>query len=165
MRVSFSPMRRDDTLTLERTSANRLRINGELFNFNTLNNGDMLAAGVVPCEWIVGPVKMIDGELHLTLILPHGPNPSPEVAFPEPIFVTDDGPIAVPKDEGLAQRVAALEVKAVAAQLQEDAAKLEAQPVTMAKASRIAEVLIEADDPGNGMYDTYYAAEYVEEEE
>jgi hypothetical protein len=99
MRISFSPQRRDDGLTLEKTSGDRLRINGELFNFNNLNDGDVIPAGEIPCEWVVGPVEKIDGEVHVTVILPHGPNPSQAVAFPEPITVTEDGSIEVPHDE------------------------------------------------------------------
>lgn len=99
MRISFSPMRRDDTLTLEKTSGDRLRINGELFNFNPLEDGDTIPEGVIPCEWIVGPVERIDGEVRVTIVLPHGPNPSHAVAFPEPITVSDDGPIDIPHDE------------------------------------------------------------------
>jgi hypothetical protein len=98
MRISFSPQRRDDALVLEKSSGDRLRINGELFNFNPLADGDTIPAGAVPCEWVVGPVERIDGEVHLTLILPHGPNPSQAVAFPEPITVSEDGPIEVPHD-------------------------------------------------------------------
>lgn len=98
MRISFSPQRRDDSLSLERTSPDRLRINGDLFNFNPLNDGDLISEGVVPCEWIIGPIERVDGEIHLTLILPHGPNPSQSVAFPEPITVTEDGPIEIPSD-------------------------------------------------------------------
>lgn len=99
MYISFSPQRRDDTLTLERTAPDRLHINGELFNFGPLGEGDTIPAGAVPCEWIVGPVERIGGEIHLTLILPHGPNPSQAIAFPEPIHVTQDGPITIPHDE------------------------------------------------------------------
>lgn len=99
MRISFSPQRRDDALTVEKSSGDRLRVNGELFNFNPLNDGDVIPAGVVPCEWLLGPVERVDGEIHLTLILPHGPNPSHAVAFPEPITVTEDGLIDVPADE------------------------------------------------------------------
>ncbi len=99
MKITFSPQRRDDTLELERTSGDRLRINGELFNFNALAEGDTLPAGTVPCDWITGPVERIAGEVCLTLVLPHGPNPSAAVAFPAPIIVTADGPIAVPFDQ------------------------------------------------------------------
>lgn len=99
MRISFSPQRRDDALSLEKSNGDRLRINGELFNFNPLNEGDKIPAGGVPCEWVVGPVERIDGVVCLTLILPHGPNPSQPVAFPEAITVTEDGPIELPVDK------------------------------------------------------------------
>lgn len=98
MIIAFSPQRRDDALTLEKTNGDRLRINGELFNFNPLGNGDTIPAGAIPCDWIVGPVERTDGEVHLSIVLPHGPNPSQAVAFPESITVSEDGPIAVPHD-------------------------------------------------------------------
>lgn len=98
MRISFSPQRCDGVLTLEQTTTDRLRINSELFNFAPLAEGNTIPAGAIPCEWIVGSVERIDGEVCLTLVLPHGANPSAAVAFPEPITVTEDGPIAVPAD-------------------------------------------------------------------
>jgi hypothetical protein len=99
MIITFSPQRREGSLTLEKSSGDRLRINGELFNFNPLEDGDTIPAGAIPCDWIVGAVERIDGEVRLTIVLPHGPNPSQAVAFPEPITVNEDGPIAVPHDE------------------------------------------------------------------
>lgn len=99
MRISFSPQRRDDTLALEQTTTDRLRINGELFNFSTMEDGDVIPAGTIPCDWIRGAVEKIDGEVRLTLRLPHGPTPSQAVAFPEPITVTEDGPISLPGEE------------------------------------------------------------------
>jgi hypothetical protein len=98
MKISFSPVRTDDVLTLEKTSADRLRINGELFNFGPLNNGDTIPAGAIPCDWIIGPVERIDGAVCLTIKLPHGPSPEPWQAFPDPIIVTQDGPIDIPVD-------------------------------------------------------------------
>lgn len=98
MLISFSPQRRDDTLVVSK-AGDVLTVNGEAFDFTSLPDGATLPAGEVPCEWIAGPVERIGGVIHLTLILPHGPNPSEEVAFPEPITVTADGPIAVPHDE------------------------------------------------------------------
>lgn len=95
MHITLNPQRRDDTLSVEVTGK-RIRINGELFNFNGLNDGDIVPT--VPCEWIVGPVECVDGEIRLSLILPHGPNPSQAVAFPEPIVVTADGQVGLPHD-------------------------------------------------------------------
>jgi hypothetical protein len=98
MHITFSPQRRDEALTLEKSSGDRLRINGELFNFNPLPDGGSINALDIPCGWVTGMVERIDGEVHLKIILPHGSNPSHGVAFPEPITVTDDGPIEVPHD-------------------------------------------------------------------
>jgi hypothetical protein len=99
MKIIFSPQRRDGTLELEKSQGNRLRINGELFNFNPLSPGDVIPAGTVPSDWIIGPVEHVGGHVTLTLILPHGPNPSQAVAFPAPVIVTEDGDISVPHDE------------------------------------------------------------------
>lgn len=97
MRITFSPQHRDDTLTLAR-SGDTLIINGAAVNFAGIPDGATLPAEAIEHDWIVGPVERIDGEIHVTLILPTGPSPSPAVAFPAPITVTGNGPIAVPHD-------------------------------------------------------------------
>lgn len=98
MKINLTPQRRDDTLTVEK-NGDRLRINGDLFNFGPLPDGAVISAGTVPCEWIVGPVSRINGEIELTLILPHGNNPSQKVAFPEAITNPPDGILELPFDE------------------------------------------------------------------
>lgn len=97
MHIKFSPQRRDDELVVIK-NGDKLRINGELFSFVSLPDGATIPSGAVPCEWIVGPVDRIDGEIHLTLLLPHGPDPSRNVAFPEPLFSPPDGKLAIPTD-------------------------------------------------------------------
>ncbi|MHA6690608.1 hypothetical protein [Devosia sp. A449] len=97
MKITFEPQYNPAPLVLA-NSGDVLSINGDLFDFSGLQDGDVIPSGAVPSIWIIGPVQRIDGEIHLTLILPHGPNPSPAVAFPEPITVTEDGPIAIPAD-------------------------------------------------------------------
>ena len=97
MRISFSPMRRDGALTVSK-AADKLTVNGKVLDFTSLPDGATLPAEAISSEWIAGPVERIDGELHVTLILPHGPSPSAAVAFPEPITVTANGAIAVPHD-------------------------------------------------------------------
>lgn len=95
MHVSFSPQRRDDALVASK-SGDILTINDESFDFSGLPDGATIPK--VPCEFISGPVERIDGEIHLTLILPHGRNPSQAVAFPESITVSEDGPINTPQE-------------------------------------------------------------------
>lgn len=99
MIITFSPQRRDDTISLIKETGETIRINGELFNFDPLQEGDMIPKDVVPCEWITGPVERKDGHVHLNIILPHGPNPSQAVSFPETITVTETGPIPLPTEE------------------------------------------------------------------
>ena len=97
MHITLSPVRLDETLTAS-LAGDVLTLNGEAFDFGPLPEGATLPAEAIDSEWIVGPVSRIDGDLHLTLRLPHGPNPSQAVAFPEPIHVTEDGPVALPFD-------------------------------------------------------------------
>jgi hypothetical protein len=98
MRISLSPQRRDDKVAVSK-AGDLLTINGEQFDFTGLPDGATIPAGEVPCQWIVGPVERIDGDLHLTLLLPHGPSPSQAVAFPTDIVDPVDGEIALPHEE------------------------------------------------------------------
>ncbi|MDX0597821.1 hypothetical protein GOL30_04990 [Sinorhizobium medicae] len=100
MKIDLSPQRRDDLLEVTK-AGDALTINGMAFDFSALPDGATIPAGEVPCEWLVGPVERIAGELHLTLILPHGPGPSQAVAFPPPLIDPPDGVIALPADPPL----------------------------------------------------------------
>ncbi|MDW9839212.1 hypothetical protein GOB05_04305 [Sinorhizobium meliloti] len=97
MIINLSPQRRDDLLEVTK-AGDALTINGVAFDFSALPDGATMPAGEVPCEWLVGPVERVASELHLTLILPHGPNASQAVAFPAPIIDPPDGVIALPID-------------------------------------------------------------------
>ena len=97
MIITLSPVR-SDTALVASLAGDALTLNGETFDFAPLPEGATLRAEAISSDWIVGPVKRIDGEIHLTLILPHGPNPSPAVAFPEPIRVTKAGAVKLPFD-------------------------------------------------------------------
>lgn len=97
MQIKIAPQRRDDVLTASLTG-DVLTLNGIAFDFTQLAEGSTLPADAVDSEWISGDVSRVNGELHLTLLLPHGPNPSQAVAFPAPLSVTVDGPIALPFD-------------------------------------------------------------------
>ncbi|WP_372610191.1 hypothetical protein [Aquicoccus sp.] len=95
MKISFSPMRRDDTLTLSR-SGDTLTINGETFDLSGIPEGATLPQDAVTCDWLASDVERIDGDLHITLILPHGATAPQEALFPEPLTVARDGPIELP---------------------------------------------------------------------
>lgn len=98
MKISLSPTRSEHPLALSR-SGDVVTLNGEAFDFSSLPEGATLPREAIGSEWFSGPVERINGELHMTLRLPHGPNPPQHVAFPEPIIVTEDGPVTLPTDE------------------------------------------------------------------
>lgn len=96
MKINLSPQRRDDSLEVVRAGA-ALIINGISFDFSQMNDGDTLPAAAITSQWFVGQVDNVGGELELTLILPLPENYSQAQAFPEPITVTGDGPVALPQ--------------------------------------------------------------------
>lgn len=98
MKITPTPIRMDAVLVVSRLG-DALTINGAAFDFSTLPDGATIPAGDVPCQWIAGLVSRIDGVLHLTLVLPHGAQPSHAVAFPAPIVDPPDGVIALPFDQ------------------------------------------------------------------
>lgn len=97
MIIKLIPVRMDETLAVSR-SGDVLTVNGETFDFSQLPEGAALPHQSIASDHFAGPVERISGEVHLTLRLPHGANPSREVAFPQPITVTADGPVMLPAD-------------------------------------------------------------------
>ena len=91
MNIKLSPQRRDEKLTASK-QGDRLTINGVEYDFTDLPDGATLPVDTIDCEYIRGDVERIEGQLHLTLILPHGPNAPHETRFPEPIVDPADGP-------------------------------------------------------------------------
>lgn len=95
MKINLSPVRLDETLTVSR-AGDVLTINGVPFDFSQLPEGATLPAEAINSDYVVGPVERINGVLHLTLRLPHGPNPSQAVAFPQPVIAISDGLVELP---------------------------------------------------------------------
>lgn len=96
MQIKFNPQRRDDSLSVVK-QGDILTVNGTEFDFSFVTEGATLPADAIDSDFFSGPVERIGGELHVTLTLPHGPNPSQAVAFPQPIIVTDNGPVGLPQ--------------------------------------------------------------------
>ena len=96
MKIYLSPQRRDDTLTVTK-HGDVLTINGTEYDFSQLSDGGTLPADAVDSEYVIGSVNRVNGELELTLLLPHGPNASEAARFPEPIIDPADGEVELPK--------------------------------------------------------------------
>ena len=95
MILNYSPQRRDDTLIIVK-QGDILTINGIPYDFSKLPNGATLPREAIDCEWIVSDVNRVNGEIELTILLPHGANASHEARFPEPINITSDGQVVLP---------------------------------------------------------------------
>lgn len=117
MKINLSPQRRDDSLDITRAGG-VITLNGEKFDFSQMADGDTLPASAVNSPWFVGQVDNVAGELELTLILPLPSNYSPEQAFPEPLSITADGPVALPQPL-TAPEASTDELQAVVADIEE----------------------------------------------
>jgi hypothetical protein len=95
MEIQFTPVRDDQRLALE-TAGDVLIINGERFDFSELPEGSELPAQAISSRWFVGPVTRRDGELSVSLLLPHGAHAHPEALYPKPITTSSDGAVQLP---------------------------------------------------------------------
>lgn len=95
MLIKLIPQRRDDALIISK-SGDILTVNGKAFDFSPLPDGATLPASAIDSPLFCGDVERVNGVLCVSLIIPHGPNPSHAVAFPSPVTVTTDGPITLP---------------------------------------------------------------------
>ena len=96
MRITLSPTRSDAPLSISK-QGDALTINGVTYDFSVIPDGATLPASAVDCEYITGSVERINGVLQISLVLPHGPNPSQAVAFPEPLINPADGVLELPQ--------------------------------------------------------------------
>ncbi|MBN3966324.1 hypothetical protein IMW75_13695 [Pseudomonas gregormendelii] len=95
MIIKLLPQRRDDALVVLR-SGNLVIVNGEPFDFSSMNDGDTLPHTAIRSEWFVGDVEKIDGELTLTLLLPNPSNCSPAQALPVDLINVPNGLVVFP---------------------------------------------------------------------
>ena len=96
MKINLSPQRRDDTLTVTK-QGDALTINGTAYDFSQLPDGGTLPADAVDSEFVIGSVDRVNGELELTLLLPHGADASEAAQFPQPVINPANGDLELPK--------------------------------------------------------------------
>lgn len=95
MLIKLSPVRMDEQLTLDR-EGDVLWLNGEQCDLGPLLEGETLPAEAISSKWFAGQVDRVNGELELTIILPHGPNAPESTRFPLPVTVTENAPVNLP---------------------------------------------------------------------
>jgi hypothetical protein len=96
MKINLSPQRREKELLTITKEGDVITINEEIFDFSQLPNGATLPREAINSEWIISDVERIDGQLHFTLLVPHGYNAPEETRFPHPILNPPDGEIELP---------------------------------------------------------------------
>lgn len=95
MRIHFSPIFADGSLSLAR-EGDTLVIDGEAFDFSQLAEDHVLPRAAVSCAIVASDVTRQEGQIVLTLLLPHGSNAAEAVRFPAPVDLVDDGPVDAP---------------------------------------------------------------------
>ena len=100
MIINLVPVRHDQRLALS-LKGDAMTLNGEVFDFGALAEGALLPAEAIESHWFMGDVRRVEGQLHVSLMLPHGANAPVAARFPEPLEVTHDGPVALPAYEVL----------------------------------------------------------------
>ena len=86
--INFSPVRSDEDILID-VDGNTVWVDGGEFDFSPLPEGALLPASAVNSKWFSGDIRRINGDLHYTLILPHGANASHARRFPEMIIVDE----------------------------------------------------------------------------
>lgn len=102
MRISFNPQYRDDGLILKR-QGDKITINGVTLDFSNLPDGGIGESEEIPTEFLVGPVRRVNGEIQISIIRPYTDLASVDDAFPKPIVLSDGQTIKInePKMEKL----------------------------------------------------------------
>lgn len=95
MKITLSPIRRDEPLSLERQGM-ALLLNGRHFDFSNLAIGEEASPEPLECDWFVGTIQRTEDGLELSIAYPIGPNATDAQRFPEPLVVSEDGPIKLP---------------------------------------------------------------------
>ncbi|HDN9016723.1 TPA: hypothetical protein P2I01_003627 [Aeromonas salmonicida] len=92
MKILLSPIRSNTTLEAI-VAGDVITINGDVADFSSLPEGAVIPRHAIDSMWIAGDVSRVDGVIHLSLLLPHGPDAPWATRFPaafsDPMTVTD----------------------------------------------------------------------------
>ena len=91
MNIKMSPQRNDYSLEVTKVG-DILTTDGVQYDFSLIPDGATLPEEAVECEWILGDVSKVIGEIELTLIRPYVED-TQENRFPEPLINVQDGVI------------------------------------------------------------------------
>lgn len=99
MKIKLLPQRRSGPVSMVKTD-DTVVINGTPLDFRFLADGERLPAendeSPTPPHELIPLVERVGDELVLHVILPHGPNPPPHVAFPADLVNVPNGNVVFP---------------------------------------------------------------------
>ncbi len=95
MQITFTPVRSDDLLVLER-AGDGLMINGQIHDFSHVSEAIPLSFEDHGCPWIVSDVIRRDGQIHLTVMLPYGAHMARHPPATATLTIEADGPVSLP---------------------------------------------------------------------
>ena len=96
MIIHLTPQFAETQQPIVTITGDTITINGDSFDFSPLAEGSTLPSDAIDSEWIIGDVTRTDGEIVLSLLLPHGSRAPESTRFPQPLTVTTDGPVELP---------------------------------------------------------------------
>ena len=96
LKINFSPIYGLDSPEVSVLSSSSLLVEGTVFDFSRMQEGDSLPMGACGTQWFAGPVTVTAGVLEVTLLLPQGDGASNAVLFPEPVINPPLGPLEFP---------------------------------------------------------------------
>ncbi len=94
MIIKLSPVRSDVTLSVYK-SGDTLELNTVAMDFSRLPEGATLPTEAVGSEFVIAPVERINGDLVLTLMLPHNADAPQGARFPVDLYPAD-GQVQLP---------------------------------------------------------------------
>ena len=96
--IKFSPTRSDDMeLLTVKVKGFVLTVNGEVFDFSPLQDGDSLHPDAVESLYFTGDITCTDGDLNVALLMPYRPTEEESILFPATVSVKT-GTVKVPTD-------------------------------------------------------------------
>lgn len=95
MIIKLSPVRSDLALAVVK-NGDQLEVNGVSLDFSRLADGSTLPAEAVSSSFIVAPVERVNGDLVVTLMLPHATDAPESARFPIDIRDPADGRVPLP---------------------------------------------------------------------
>ncbi len=93
--ITLSPVRVDAELSIV-INGETIIVNGEAFDFSPLLEGATLPGSAILSDWFPGDAERKNGDLSVTIRLPHGANAPENTRFPAPLEIKANGPVELP---------------------------------------------------------------------